>query len=290
MRTLCVGLLLVFGCGGEPEPTASADDGSPASVGDEEAGMSVDGERFLDIELDTQGVPHVSTDFGTERDWTISVGRAPEDESAREVVESTAVTVRALAEVDPIRPLSLGAMSGYQYLAHVEERGVPALACFGAADDPVAGVVVRVAYQTMNVAEGAERWDALTGSFGPRGAGEGQLVQLDGLRFRVPTDEGRLTLIHPDEEMTIRLQVTREPDPAAPLFEPGFERSIVDREDTPHPVSEGAMLSTFSVQGRDDRSTVAVLVAPLADGRTLVVHANDPNERWDAFLASLRVP
>lgn len=173
-----------------------------------------------------------------------------------------------------------------------------AIAFFGATDATASGRVIRVAMQTVEAESGLAVWDALVASFG--GAGEGELVQLSGLRFRVSEDEGQLTLMHPDEEMSIRLRITREPDPAAPYFELGDGRVIAAREDTTHPLTEGAVLTRYRIAetdgtpgdaelDEDDGEEGAILLAPVGDGRTLLVWANDPTERFDAFIASLRI-
>ncbi|MBO6936948.1 MAG: hypothetical protein JJ863_18400 [Deltaproteobacteria bacterium] len=294
MRPTLLVCVVAFGC-------ATAEPGTAQSAGaEEEVAMPEDGERFLGLRLDTGGMPYVSTDFGKEGEWTLSAGIGPEEVSAREVVESTAETVRAITPaVDPIRPLVLGDTRGHQYQAHFEERGKMALASFGATDATASGRVIRVAMQSRDPETGVMVWDALVASFA--GGGEGQLVQLGGLRFRVSEDEGQFTLMHPDEEMSIRLRITREPDPAAPYFEPGVGRRVVDREDTPHPLTEGAVLTRYRVErhegtpgasdGDDDEEPEegAILLAPLGGDRTLLVWANDPTERFDAFLASLRL-
>lgn len=288
-------LLFSFACGGGSEPASEPAPGpEPAGAGAESPIETPppDGERFLGVALDTQSLPHLSTDFGAGESWSISVGIGPESESAAEVVAGTAETIAALAtSVEPIEPLAIGGMTGQQYRAHIQDRDAAGLAFFGAADEPGTGRVLRVAHQTRGPDRDPAVWDALLESFDSAESGEGSLVWLAGLRFRVPTDEGQLTLLDPDAGMTIRLHVTRQPTPAAPLLRTGPERSVEDREDRPHPVAEGAVLTTFDIRDFEgDSFANALLVAPMADGRTLVVHATEPSERWAPFLASLRVP
>jgi len=284
-------LLFAFACGADPAFAPAPDStGGVAELAEEEP--KGDGESFLGVTLGTQSLPHLSAGFGAGESWSISVGIGPGDQSAAEIVASTAQTVQALAtSIDPIEPLTAGGTEGQQYRAHINDRAADALAFFGATDEPSTGRVIRIAYQTTDPERGPAAWEALLASFGPDGTGEGELVALEGLRFRVPTDEGRLTLIDPDAATTIRIHVTRQPNPAAPYLQTDRERSLEDREDRPHPVAEGAVLTTFSIRDFEGETFAnALLVAPMSDGRTLVVHANEPNERWSAFLASLRVP
>jgi len=280
-------LLCSLGCAGaEPEPAPP-----PEPTAGAEPSSAAPSERFLGLGLDTQSMARVSTDFRAGERWSLSVAIGPEERRAAAIVADTAQTVRAFATaVDPIEPLELGETAGARYAAHIRDRATEALGFFGATDEPRTGRVIRIAYQTTDAEGGRAAWAALVGGFGAEPS-EGPEVWLAGLRFGVPTDEGRLTLIDPEAAMTIRLRLTREPNAAAALLEAGPERPMVDRQERSHPAAEGAVLTTFGVRDVEGGAfRHAVLVAATSDGRTLVVHASEPDARFGSFLASLRVP